>query len=272
MRLVFVGGGNMGCALVGGLLAQGQFPDTLTVIETDAAAQARLHGEFGVSVASALSADVAAKADAMVLAVKPQHLRGAALSLAPFLTAQLIVSIAAGVRIADLSRWLGGYVRVVRAMPNTPALLRLGIAGLFAHPAVTARERERAEEIMNAVGQSLWCEREQQLDAVTAVSGSGPAYIFYVLEAMITAAETLGFTAAQARQLAYSTAAGATALAAQSSDPATVLRAQVTSKGGTTEAAVAVLDQYAVKAAFMAAIRAADARAAELGDQLGKDS
>lgn len=272
MRVVFIGGGNMGRALVGGLLAQGRPADQLSVIELDAAARSRLHREFGVNVESTLTDETAGSAEVIVLAVKPQHLRSAAESLVPFLAGQLIVSIAAGVRIADLSRWLGGYTQVVRAMPNTPALLRLGITGLYADPGVTPAERARASEIVNAVGQSLWCEREQQLDAVTAVSGSGPAYVFYLLEAMIAAAEALGFTPDQARQLAFSTAAGATTLAAQSSDSVAALRAQVTSKGGTTEAAVAVLEQHGVKSILIAAIEAANARAAELGDLLGKNS
>lgn len=271
VKTVFIGGGNMGRALVGGLLAQGHKAGDLTVVELDAAARARLHGEFGVSATETLAAGTAAGADVIVLAVKPQGLRSAAAVLAPVLAAQLIVSIAAGIRIADLSRWLGGYARIVRAMPNTPALLRLGIAGLFADAAVTPAERERAEAILGAVGQTLWCDREQQLDAVTAVSGSGPAYVFYLLEAMMEAAEKLGFSPAQARQLAYSTAAGATALAAHSTDPAAKLRAQVTSKGGTTEAAIAVLDREGVRVAVVAAILAADARATELGDVLGKD-
>ena len=271
MMVVFIGGGNMGRALVGGLLAQGKPPGELSVVEVDAAARSQLEA-FGIGTAATITAETARTAGLIVLAVKPQSLRAAAESLAPFLQGQLIVSIAAGVRIADLSRWLGGYSRIVRAMPNTPALLRLGITGLFANPEVTSGERARASEIMTAVGETLWCEREQQLDAVTAVSGSGPAYVFYLLEAMISAAEGLGFTPGQARQLAYSTAAGATALAADSADPAAVLRARVTSKGGTTEAAIAVLEQRSVKSALVAAILAADARAAELGDLLGKDT
>lgn len=260
----------MGRALVGGLLAQGRSPDELTVIEVDAAARSEVEG-FHVGTAALMTAETARAAELVVFAVKPQHLRSAAESLAPFLHGQLIISIAAGVRIADLSRWLGGYPCIVRAMPNTPALVRLGITGLFANHEVASGERACASDIMSAVGETLWCEREEQLDAVTAVSGSGPAYIFYLLEAMMSAGESLGFTPEQARQLAYSTAVGATALAAHSADPAAVLRARVTSKGGTTEAAIAVLDQRAVKSAFVAAIQAADARAAELGDLLGKD-
>jgi pyrroline-5-carboxylate reductase len=272
MNVLFVGGGNMGRALVGGLLAQGRSRDTVAVIEQDAAARARLQGEFGVHAASGIDSDVTARAGIIVLAVKPQHLRQTAQSLAPHLAGQLVMSIAAGIRLADLTRWLGGHTRLVRVMPNTPAMIRRGIAGLFAHPSVGGVERKHAEDILNAVGETMWCEREEQLDAITAVSGSGPAYVFYLLEALIEAGQDLGFSPDQARRLAYATAGGAVALAEQSAEPPAVLRAQVTSKGGTTEAAVAVLEQRAVKAAFIAAIRAAEARATELGNELGKDS
>jgi len=270
MNVLFVGGGNMGRALIGGLLAQGSARDAITVVETDAAARARLETEFGVQVAAGIAGE-AARAGTVVLAVKPQHMRRAAQSLAPHLAGQLVISIAAGIRLADLARWLGGHTRLVRAMPNTPALIRRGIAGLFAHTSVENAQRKIAQDILGAVGEIIWCEREEQLDAITAVSGSGPAYVFYFLEAMIEAGRNLGFDPDQARRLAYATAGGAAALAEQSAEPPAVLRAQVTSKGGTTEAAVAVLEQRAVKAAFVAAIRAAEARAAELGDVLGKD-
>ena len=187
------------------------------------------------------------------------------------MTGQLVISIAAGVRLNDLSRWLGGHTCLVRVMPNTPAMIRRGIAGLFAHPGVGEAECKKAEVILNAVGETMWCDREEQLDAITAVSGSGPAYVFYFLEALIEAGRDLGFSPDQARRLAYATAGGAVALAEQSTEPPAALRMQVTSKGGTTEAALAVLEQRAVKAAFIVAIRAAEARAVELGDVLGRD-
>jgi pyrroline-5-carboxylate reductase len=271
MNVLFVGGGNMGRALVGGLLAQGTARDTLTVLEIDAGAAARMRSEFGITVVDRVDRDTASAADAIVIAVKPQHMRQTALALAPGLSAQLVISIAAGIRLADISRWLGNYTRIVRAMPNTPALVRRGITGIFAHPSVSAEERGMAESVLAAVGQILWCERENQLDAITAVSGSGPAYVFHFLESMIAAAEDLGFSPDQSRRLAYATASGAIALAEQAPEPPSVLRAQVTSKAGTTEAALAVLEQRGVKAAYVAAIRAADARAAELGDLLGRD-
>jgi pyrroline-5-carboxylate reductase len=272
MNVLFIGGGNMGRALVGGLLAQGRARDTMAVVELDAAARARLQGEFGIAAAPGIVSDVTARAGTIVLAVKPQHLRQTAQSLAPHLASQLVISIAAGIRLADLSRWLGGHTRLVRVMPNTPAMIRRGIAGLFAPPSVGVVERKNAEDILNAVGETMWCEREGQLDAITALSGSGPAYVFYFLEALVEAGRELGFSPDQARRLAYATAGGAVALADQSAESPAGLRAQVTSKGGTTEAAVAVLEQRAVKAAFVAAIRAAGARATELGDILGKDT
>ena len=271
MNVLFIGGGNMGRALAGGLLAQGRAPDTIAVVEVDAAAGLRLQSEIQIRVDAAIDRENVARAGIIVLAIKPQHLREAARLLAPHLGEQLVLSIAAGIRIADLSRWLGGYSRIVRAMPNTPALIRRGIAGLFAHPSVEAPGRKQATEVLDAVGETLWCEREEQLDAITAVSGSGPAYVFYFLEALIEAGCELGFSPEQARRLAYATTGGATALGAQSAHPPAALRAQVTSKGGTTEAAVAVLEARSVKAALVAAVRAADARAKELGDLLGND-
>ena len=270
MKVLFIGGGNMGRALVGGLLAKGRARDTIAVVELDAVARARLQTEFDIDAGAAIAAELTARYQTIVLAVKPQHLRQAAEGLTPHLCGQLVLSIAAGIRLADLSRWLGGYARLVRAMPNTPAIIGRGIAGLFAHSSVDDAGRREAEDILSAVGETMWCEREEQLDAITAVSGSGPAYVFYFLEAMIEAAQDLGFGPAQARRLAYATASGAVALAEQSADAPAVLRAQVTSKGGTTEAALTVLEQRAAKSAFVAAIRAANARAAELGDILGK--
>jgi pyrroline-5-carboxylate reductase len=271
MNILFVGGGNMGRALTGGLLAQGATRDSIAVVEIDATARGKIAAEFGVAAVPEFRRDAGFVPDVIVFAVKPQHMRQTAMKLASELSSQLVISIAAGIRIADLARWLGGYTRIVRAMPNTPALIRRGISGLFAHSSVAADERAGAEAVLAAVGQVIWCEREEQIDAITAVSGSGPAYVFHFLESMIEAAEGLGFSHEQSRQLAYATASGAIALAEAASDPPSVLRAQVTSKAGTTEAALRVLDERAVKAAYAAAIRAADARAAELGDLLGRD-
>lgn len=271
MKVLFVGGGNMGRALAGGLIAEGTAKDAIRVVEISADARARLVDELGIEAREALRAADVAAADVVVLAVKPQAMRDTAGALAPFLDGQLVVSIAAGIRIADLSRWLGGYPRIVRAMPNTPALIRRGITGLFAASGVSAEERDSAEQVLGAVGETLWCDEERTLDAITAVSGSGPAYLFHYLESMIAAAEDRGFSPAAARRLAYATARGAVELAQHSTEPPSVLREQVTSKGGTTAAALEVLRARDVKAAYIEAIRAADARAAELGDVLGRD-
>jgi len=271
MKVLFVGGGNMGRALAGGMIAEGTPAKDIRIVEIAAAARERLASELGVeSTDSIASADVE-NADVVVLAVKPQAMRKTVGPLGALLTRQPVISIAAGIRIGDLARWLGGYRRIVRAMPNTPALVRRGITGLYATADVAADDRVTAERVLGAVGETLWCPEEKVLDAITAVSGSGPAYLFHYLESMIAAAETLGFAPDAARQLAYATARGSIELALQSADSPAVLREQVTSKGGTTAAALAVLEARGVKAAYLEALRAADARAAELGDVLGRD-
>ena len=271
MRVVFIGGGNMGRALAGGMIAQGRDPSTIDVVEISPDARERLQHELSVRTFADPASARLEDAAIIVIAVKPQSMRETARALAIQRSTPLIISIAAGIRLDDLSRWLDGYQRLVRAMPNTPALIRKGITGLYAHPSVTAQERTAAQEILGAVGDTLWCDREEQIDAVTAVSGSGPAYVFYFLEAMIAGAESLGLSSEDACRLAFATASGAIELAVQSSDPPSVLRAHVTSKGGTTEAALAILEAREVKAALIDAIAKADARAKELGRLLGSD-
>jgi len=196
-------------------------------------------------------------------------MKGVCAGLAPYLGRQLVLSIAAGIRAGDLARWLGTPI-IVRAMPNTPALIGEGVSGLAALPAVSAVQRELAEKILRAAGSVVWMDREEDLDAVTAVSGSGPAYVFYFIEALIAAAQAEGLSAAQARALAIGTFAGAAQLAARSEDPVDVLRERVTSKGGTTAAALARLDAGKVQAAIATAVRAARLRAVELGDEFGR--
>ncbi|MCC7487646.1 MAG: pyrroline-5-carboxylate reductase [Burkholderiales bacterium] len=271
MHITFIGGGNMASAMIGGLLAQGWGAADLCVVEIAAPARERLGREFGVRALPALDT-AAAAADCIVLAVKPQQLREAARALAPGLVAQLVVSIAAGIRSTDLSRWLGGYRRVVRVMPNTPALVRAGISGLYAPPEVGAGDRARAEGVLAAVGATVWVERERDLDAVTAVSGSGPAYVFYFIEALEQAARELGLPADTARRLALETFRGAARLALASPDPVATLRERVTSKGGTTERALKTMDSDGVGAAIARAVRAAAERSRELGDELGGTS
>jgi pyrroline-5-carboxylate reductase len=229
-----------------------------------------LQARYPVQTFSAAGAEAVAGA-VIVLAVKPQQLREVAASLAPLLHQQLVISIAAGVRAADLSRWLGGHRQLVRSMPNTPAMVSAGMSGLYALPEVAQTQRQQAETILQAVGATLWLDEEAQMDGLTAVSGSGPAYVFYFMEAMQTAAAELGFTPRQARTLTLQTFLGAARLASGSEEDAATLRARVTSRGGTTERALAAMEEAAVKTAIIQAIHAAAARSHELGDALGKE-
>jgi pyrroline-5-carboxylate reductase len=270
MKIAFIGGGNMANALIGGLVRQGFPAANIAVVEPLAENRGRLAGAYGITCLPAADASILAS-DVLVLSIKPQQMREALAPLAGKLGNQLIVSIAAGMRLADISRWLGGHAKLVRTMPNTPALIGAGITGLYADPSVDAAGRQQAERILGAVGKTLWIAEESLMDAVTAVSGSGPAYVFYFIEALRDAARELGFDDAQARLLAIETVVGAAALAAGSEEDVAVLRQRVTSKGGTTEAALKSLDADSVKAAFARAIRAADARGREMGDMLGKD-
>ena len=271
MNISFIGGGNMARALIGGLIARGHASNTLAVVEISAEARATVAARFGVATFGAIEPAAVGDADVIVLAVKPQQMRGVARELATLLKRQIVLTIAAGIRLRDLSRWLLGYRRLVRAMPNTAALIGAGIAGLYALSGVDGDGRARAAAVLEAVGQTLWCEREEELDAITAVSGSGPAYVFYFLEALQEAARELGFAPAEARRLAYATFSGSIRLAEQSESEAALLRAQVTSKGGTTERAIAAMEDAKVKAAIVAAVKAAADRARELGDALGSE-
>jgi pyrroline-5-carboxylate reductase len=271
MSMLFIGGGNMASALIGGLIAQGAAASTIGVVEIDETARERLSRSFGVMACPDLAASTIAGAQTVLLAVKPQQMREVAKALQSSLGRQLVISIAAGIRLADLSRWLGGHRKLVRVMPNTPALIGAGISGLYALPEVSAAERRVAADLLAAVGETLWCENEAMLDAVTAVSASGPAYVFYFLEAMEAAARDLGFSAADARRLTYATFEGSVKLARQSTEEPATLRARVTSKGGTTERALSEMERAAVKADIIAAIRAAAERAKELGDEFGRD-
>ena len=266
--ITFIGGGNMASALVGGMLARGQAATAIGVVEPSAEQRQRLADRFpGVELFAATDAPAVAGARIVVLAVKPQRMREACSALAPHVAAvPVVLSIAAGTRSAEIARWLGGYGRIVRAMPNTPALVGKGITGVFARSEVDRAAREAAIAVLDAAGEVLVVEREAMLDAVTGISGSGPAYVFYFLEGLEQAARELGFAPAQARLLAYTTFEGAIALAqASAADPAS-LRAQVTSKGGTTERGIATLEEAAVRAAFVRAVKSAAARATELGD------
>lgn len=270
MKITFLGGGNMANALIGGLVGKGFAANDIAVIELSAEGRGRLAAAYGVRTYGAPDA-AALACDLIVLAVKPQQMKEACIPLVPHLQSQLIVSIAAGLRLEDMSRWLGGHRQLVRTMPNTPALISAGVTGLCALPEVDAAGRQRAEQVLQAVGSTVWIDDEAQMDAVTAVSGSGPAYVFLFIEALQQAGEELGFTPAQARQLAIETTLGAAKLAANSEEPASVLRERVTSKGGTTAAALAVMEERGVLAGLVAGVKAADARGRELGAALGQN-
>jgi pyrroline-5-carboxylate reductase len=270
MRVTFVGGGNMGAAIIGGLVARGFAAPDITVIEPGAAARSSLASRFGVGVREAAAGGLPA-ADALVLAVKPQQMREAVRPLVPLDPSTLVVTIAAGIRVADLARWLGGHAAIVRAMPNTPALVHAGVTGLFAPASVGAEGRGRAETLLGAVGETVWLPREEDLDAVTAVSGSGPAYVFYFIEALEQAGRELGLAPEAARALSLGTFAGAARLARERGEDPAALRAQVTSRGGTTERALGEMEGAGLKARFIEAVKAACARSRELGEQLGRD-
>ena len=265
--VAFIGGGSMASALIGGLLRSGRSAASLVVVEPAAVQRAKLEASFGVQAQAAADERLSGAAT-VVWAVKPQYFADAARPCAPYITQALQVSVMAGVRSASIAS-ASGSPRVVRTMPNTPALICRGIAGLYARDGVNAQERAEVEALFAPTGATLWVDREDDLDAVTAVSGSGPAYVYYVLEALMHAATELGLSLEQGRRLALATFDGATALAAASSETPEALRAQVTSKGGTTHAAITVLDELGVKAAFVRALHAARTRAAELGREFG---
>ncbi|CAG9177049.1 pyrroline-5-carboxylate reductase [Cupriavidus respiraculi] len=271
----FVGGGNLATALIGGLIARGVPPGSVRVADPFAQARERLQRDLGVQVCEAADAALA-EAKVIVMAVKPQQFREAAVQLLPRMQAaggdSLVISVAAGIRLQDMQRWLGGHARVVRAMPNTPALAGMGMTGMTAPAGLPETDRAVATAVAEAVGQCVWVEGDARMDAVTALSGSGPAYVFYMIEAMEKAGAQLGLTAEQGRQLAVQTFRGAAALAAQSSEPVSVLRERVTSKGGTTYAALTVLEQQGVADSFVQAMAAAAARGTEMGEEFGRES
>ena len=262
--IAFIGGGNMASAIIGGLLKSGRAAASIQVVEPFEAQRQVLARQFGVGVQERAGAALSG-CELVVWAVKPQSFAEAAAPCAPFVRAALQLSVMAGIRSAAIVGATGSR-RVVRAMPNTPALIGQGIAGLYATPAVDDDERAAVEQVLAPPGQLVWVAREEDLDAVTAVSGSGPAYVFYVVEAMMQAAVDMGLSPEQGRRLALATVAGAAALAQQSDESPAVLRERVTSKGGTTHAAISSLEADGVKAAFVKALRAAQQRARELGE------
>lgn len=264
----FIGGGNMAGAIIGGLIRSGTPADRLIVLEPNQQQRERLTQVWGVRTLAAADATLS-EAGAVVWAVKPQVFREAAAPVAPFVNRALQLSVMAGIR-SDAIAQATGAAQVVRSMPNTPALIGQGITGLYARPEVTPEQRLQVEALLAATGSTLWVGQESDLDAVTALSGSGPAYVFYFIESMIAAAERMGLSADQGRDLALATFAGATELARRSDESPAVLRERVTSKGGTTFAALTALNQAGVQDAFVQAMLAAQQRARELGDEFGR--
>jgi pyrroline-5-carboxylate reductase len=264
-KLAFIGGGNMAGALIGGLTKKGIAGKQMVVADPSPEQLQRLSRDYGI-IATADNAEAVRGAEVVIVAVKPQQMRSVALALAGPLSATrpLVLSVAAGIPHAALSRWLGGNVPVVRTMPNRPALNGFGATGLFAPPSVGAAHRALAESIMAAVSATVWVDHESQMDTVTALSGSGPAYFFLFMEALEAAARERGLPADVAHQLTLETAFGAAQMARQSTDSLATLREQVTSKGGTTAAALAVLDAAGLRAIVGHAVAAADRRSAEL--------
>jgi pyrroline-5-carboxylate reductase len=275
MHITFIGGGNMARALIGGLRGQEIAAERIHVVEPDADKRQALQEAYHIRTEADATASLP-DTDVLVLAVKPQSLQSVAVTLRTALGRRLdrmlVLSIAAGVRVGDLQRWLGGHSQIIRAMPNTPALVGAGVTGLYAPAGVGQEARQLAEEVLRATGSVVWVHEEARLDAITAISGSGPAYVFYFLESLQAAGEDLGLDAATARALAYGTVHGAMALALATSETPAQLRANVTSPRGTTERGIAVLRDRGLPAAMAAATQAAAARAVELGDELGKDA
>ena len=267
-QIAFIGGGNMASAIIGGLLKRGLPTSQIQVVEPFAEQQLRLQKEFAGVQVHGKPGEALASATLVVWAVKPQTFKDAALNTRFHTKTALHLSVAAGIRSDSIAHWLGTE-RVVRSMPNTPALIGKGVTALFARPAATADDRRLVQRVIRTTGDFVWLDDEKHLDAVTALSGSGPAYVFYFIEAMVQAGVDMGLSHDQARTLAIGTFVGAAELARASDEPPEILRARVTSKGGTTHAALSSMEQDDVKKQFMRAMHAARRRAAELGDEFG---
>ncbi len=264
-KLAFVGAGNMAGALIGGLVQQGFNAANISAADPYQPSLEKLRNDFGITTSNSNTEAIKA-ADVVVLAVKPQVLQTAAAEISTLVQQQqsLVVSIAAGIPLASLQQWLGDEVAIVRCMPNIPALVQCGATGLFANSFVSDAQRQAAEQVLNAVGISAWVTNESELDAVTAVSGSGPAYFFLVMEAMQETAEAMGLDPELSKQLIIQTALGAATMAQKSDVDAAELRRRVTSPGGTTERAVAELEGGGLREIFKIALRAAEQRSVEL--------
>ncbi|HOY70434.1 MAG TPA: pyrroline-5-carboxylate reductase [Methylotenera sp.] len=272
MQISFIGGGNMAKAIIGGLKTNGFAMQAMTVIEPETDKRAQLSAQFGVQNADTYVEKMDSKTagEIILLAVKPQQLRAVCQQLAPKLSSQLVISIAAGIRTTDISRWLNGHAAIVRVMPNTPAQIQAGVSALYAMPNVTAEQRAQANQVLSAVGLTLWLDDEAKMDVITAISGSGPAYVFYFMEALAEAAVALGLQPEEANQLALETFAGASLLAKNSAENVKTLRAQVTSKGGTTEQGILALEAGNIKNIVLQAATAAAEKSRALGDTLAE--
>ena len=265
--IAFIGGGNMASAIIGGLIREGLPAAQIEVVEPVAEARTKLQAQFGIS-AHDHAGPALGRAGLVVWAVKPQTFKEAAWQARSHTASALHLSVAAGIRSDSIAQWLGAQ-RIVRSMPNTPALIGKGITALYARAGVSAPDKARVEQVIATTGESLWVDDEVQLDAVTALSGSGPAYVFFFLEAMTRAGIEMGLTREQAYQLSVATFGGASELARASGDPPEILRQRVTSKGGTTHAAISSMEHNQVQALFIKALHAARQRAKELGDEFG---
>jgi pyrroline-5-carboxylate reductase len=269
-QIGFIGGGNMASSLIGGLVSNGYPADKITVADLDAEKLTYLSKTFGINNTQN-SGELAANVDILVLAVKPQHMQpvaeGAGLAIKD--KKPVVVSIAAGIRVDALDRWLGGNFPIVRCMPNTPALVKTGATGLYASAQVDNSQKDQVESLLRAVGVTVWVENENELDAVTALSGSGPAYFFMMMEALEAAGIEAGLSQKTAQLLTQETALGAAKMALESSESAGVLRQRVTSPGGTTERAIGVMEEQGLGDILQAAVLAAKERSIELSDELG---
>lgn len=272
MRITFIGGGNMAQAIIGGLVKKSFDRAGITVVEVLADTRERVRAQLGVRCVAA-AREAAPLGDLVVMAVKPQDMRTAAIALHGHLQGQVVLSIAAGISLSGhLLRWLTPHTKIIRAMPNTPALIGCGVTAMYEVPySLSEEEKALAKQVMSAIGKVVWVKDEDQMNAVTALSGSGPAYVFYFIEALEEAGKQFGLPADVVHTLAVETFLGAAELAANNPDPVSVLRQRVTSKGGTTEAALAIMARDQVKEAIIRAIHAANERARELGEELGKD-
>jgi pyrroline-5-carboxylate reductase len=265
----FIGGGNMAHAMLSGLTRQQNAAQNIWVVEPDEEKCHALESKFGINTSQEINA--IESCDVIVLAVKPQQLKAVCQSIKKLSPSQLIISIAAGIRATDIARWLNNHRVVVRVMPNTPAQIQLGVSALYALEDVSQTQRNLAENIMAAVGKTLWVDDEKAMDSVTAISGSGPAYVFYLIEALQEAAVKLGLSAENARILALETFYGASKLASESEVDVQTLRAQVTSKGGTTEQGILVMESENIKEILHQTAKAAQEKSVILGDALGRD-